>query len=144
MQRVTIPAYSGTKRTRSPPLQASQPLLHLLVKLHGQPGWVAALTPLSVVGMIMAASTALLGRLAGGGARRDAAVGAVVGGQCGEPYTANVAVAQPTAAGRVSTAWPSFALIGAYELLMRQVCHSAAGRSKLQPRTVVRSARSMT
>jgi hypothetical protein len=32
----------------------------LLVELHGQPGWVAALTPLSVDGMIVAASTALL------------------------------------------------------------------------------------
>jgi hypothetical protein len=26
--------------------------MHLLVELHGQPGWVAALTPLSVDGMI--------------------------------------------------------------------------------------------
>lgn len=34
-------------------------LLHryLLVELHGQPGWVAALTPLSVDGMLVAAST---------------------------------------------------------------------------------------
>jgi hypothetical protein len=34
--------------------------LHLLVELHGQPGWVATLTPLSVDGMIVAASTTLL------------------------------------------------------------------------------------
>jgi hypothetical protein len=34
--------------------------VHLLVELHGQPGWVAALTPLSVDGMIVAASTTLL------------------------------------------------------------------------------------
>jgi Protein of unknown function (DUF2637) len=34
--------------------------MHLLVELHGQPGWVAALTPLSVDGMIAAASTPLL------------------------------------------------------------------------------------
>ena len=34
--------------------------LHLLVELHGQPGWVAALTPLSVDGMIVTASTTLL------------------------------------------------------------------------------------
>jgi Protein of unknown function (DUF2637) len=34
--------------------------MHLLVELHGQPGWVAALTPLSVGGMIVAASTTLL------------------------------------------------------------------------------------
>jgi WD40 repeat protein len=31
--------------------------MHTLVELHGQPGWVAALTPLSVDGMIVAAST---------------------------------------------------------------------------------------
>jgi hypothetical protein len=29
--------------------------MHLLVELHGQPGWVVALTLLSVVGMIVAA-----------------------------------------------------------------------------------------
>jgi hypothetical protein len=34
--------------------------MRLLVELHGQPGWVAALTPLSVDGMIVAASTTLL------------------------------------------------------------------------------------
>jgi len=34
--------------------------MHALVELHGQPGWVAALTPLSVDGMIVAASTTLL------------------------------------------------------------------------------------
>jgi Protein of unknown function (DUF2637) len=34
--------------------------IHLLVELHGQPGWVAALTPLSVDGMIVAASTTLM------------------------------------------------------------------------------------
>jgi hypothetical protein len=34
---------------------------------------------------------------------------------------ANVAVAETTVTGRVIAAWPSFALIGSYELLMRQV-----------------------
>ena len=34
--------------------------MHMLVALHGQPGWVAVLTPLSVDGMIVAASTTLL------------------------------------------------------------------------------------
>jgi len=38
---------------------------------------------------------------------------------------ANMAVAEPTAYGRLIAAWPSFALIGAYELLMRQVRHAA-------------------
>jgi hypothetical protein len=34
---------------------------------------------------------------------------------------ANVAVAEPTMTGRLIGAWPSFSLIAAYELLMRQV-----------------------
>ncbi len=34
--------------------------MHTLVEAHGQPGWVAVLTPLSVDGMIVAASTTLL------------------------------------------------------------------------------------
>jgi hypothetical protein len=38
---------------------------------------------------------------------------------------ANVAVAEPTLLGRLITAWPSFALIGSYELLMRQIRQSA-------------------
>jgi len=40
---------------------------HQLVAGHGQPGWVAALTPLSVDGMIVAASTALLSDSRSGG-----------------------------------------------------------------------------
>jgi len=34
--------------------------MHMLVEQHGQPGWVAALTPFSVDGMIVAASATLL------------------------------------------------------------------------------------
>src|SRR5690625_5814677 len=37
----------------------------------------------------------------------------------GASLAANVAVADPTIWSRVIHAWPSFALIGAYELLMR-------------------------
>jgi hypothetical protein len=53
---------------------------------------------------------------------------------------ANVAVAQPTATGRVIAAWPSFALIAAYELLMRQVRRSAAtsGKAPLRRPQIVR------
>ena len=50
---------------------------------------------------------------------------------------ANVAVAEPTVYGRLIAAWPSFALIGAYELLMRQIRHAAAGtRSEREARVV--------
>jgi hypothetical protein len=41
--------------------------MHLLVELHGEPGWVAALAPLSVDGMIVAASTKLLADLEAAG-----------------------------------------------------------------------------
>jgi hypothetical protein len=41
--------------------------MHALVAAHGQPGWVAVLTPLSVDGMIVAASTTLLADSRSGG-----------------------------------------------------------------------------
>ena len=101
--------------------------MHDLVSLHGQPGWVAALTPLSVDGMILAASTTLLSDSRSeqrGGVLPWALL--VIGSVAS--LAANVAVAEPTATGRVIAAWPSFALIGSYELLMRQVGReSAAG-----------------
>ena len=94
--------------------------MHLLVELHGQPGWVAALTPLSVDGMIVAASTTLLAESRSGGKGGVLpwallAVGSVAS------LAANVAVAEPTLIGRVVAAWPSFALTASYELLTRQV-----------------------
>ena len=53
----------------------------------------------------------------------------VIGGVAS--LAAKVAVAEPTATGRVIAAWPSFALIASYELLMRQVRHAAeAGTSQ--------------
>jgi Protein of unknown function (DUF2637) len=102
--------------------------MHLLVEMHGQPGWVAALTPLSVDGMIVAASTALLADSRGGGRGGSLpwllpAVGSVAS------LAANVAVAEPTVTGRVVAAWPSFALIGSYELLMRQIRATATAQS---------------
>src|SRR5215470_974853 len=100
--------------------------MHLLVELRGQPGWVAALTPLSVDGMIVAASTTLLADSRAGQRGGKLPWALVVAGSAAS-LAANVAVAQPTAAGRVIAAWPSFALISAYELLMRQVRHGAEG-----------------
>jgi hypothetical protein len=105
--------------------------MHLLVELNGQPGWVAALTPLSVDGMIVAASTTLLADSRSGGRggilpRTLLASGSVAS------LAANVAVAEQTATGRVIAAWPSFALIAAYELLMRQIRRSAVASGKPQ------------
>jgi Protein of unknown function (DUF2637) len=50
--------------------------MHLLVELHGQSGRVAALTPLSVDGMIVAASTTLLAESRRGGRGRVPDMGA--------------------------------------------------------------------
>src|SRR6266516_3004965 len=107
--------------------------MHMLVELHGQPGWVAALTPLSVDGMIVAASTTLLADSRAGERGGVLPWALLVAGSVAS-LPANVAVAQPTVAGRVIAAWPSFPLIGAYELLMRQVHRSAAGGGSKQPR----------
>jgi hypothetical protein len=100
--------------------------MHMLVELRGQPGWVAALTPFSVDGMIVAASTTLLADSRSGGRGGFLPWALLVIGSVAS-LTANVAVAEPTNTGRVIVAWPSFALIGAYEMLMRQVRRSATG-----------------
>jgi hypothetical protein len=110
---------------------------HMLVELHGQPGWVAALTPFSVDGMIVAASTTLLADSRSGGRGGVLPWALLVVGSAAS-LAANVAVAEPTLTGRVIAAWPSFALIGAYELLMRQVRRSATAVARPGPRTVGR------
>jgi hypothetical protein len=109
--------------------------MHTLVAMHGQPGWVAALTPLSVDGMIVAASTTLLAE------SRSASRGGVlpwsllaVGSVAS--LAANVAVAEPTLIGRVIAAWPSFALTASYELLTRQVRRNAAPDGRENKETV--------
>jgi hypothetical protein len=113
--------------------------MHMLVARHGQPGWVAALTPLSVDGMIVAASTTLLADSRSG---RNGGVlpwALLVAGSVAS-LAANVAVAEPTLIGRVIAAWPSFALTASYELLTRQVRRSSAstnspGRNLQRPWT---------
>jgi Protein of unknown function (DUF2637) len=99
--------------------------IHVLVARHGQPGWVAALTPFSVDGMIVAASTTLLADSRTG--RRGGVLpwALLVAGSVAS-LAANVAVAEPTLIGRVIAAWPSFALTASYELLTRQVRRSSA------------------
>jgi hypothetical protein len=102
--------------------------LHVLVEQHGQPGWVAALTPLSVDGVIVAASTTLLAESRSGARGGLLPWGILVAGSVAS-LAANVAVAEPTAMGRVIAARPSFALIGSYELLMRHIRATAAAAS---------------
>ena len=112
--------------------------MHMLVELHGQPGWVAALTPLSVDGMIVAASTTLLADSRSGGRGGILPWALLVVGSVAS-LAANVAAAEPTATGRVIAAWPSFALIAAYELLMRQVRRSAPTRPDKRQQSTVRA-----
>src|SRR6266851_4665261 len=109
--------------------------MHTLVALHGQPGWVAALTPLSVDGMIVAASTTLLADSRSGSRGGTLPWALLVVGSVAS-LAANVEVAEPTATGRVIAAWPSFALIGAYELLMRQVRRSATSGTRTRDRSL--------
>ena len=79
--------------------------------------------------MIVAASTTLLAGSRAGERGGVLPWALLVAGSVAS-LAANVAVAQPTAAGQVIAASPSFALIGAYELLMRQVRRGAAGRGQ--------------
>jgi hypothetical protein len=94
--------------------------MHTLALEHGEIPWTAALIPLSVDGMIVASSMSLLLD-----SRRGIRSGALpwllllIGSSAS--LAANVAVAEPTPYGRIIAAWPSLALIGAYELLMRQI-----------------------
>jgi len=70
--------------------------MHALVELHGQPGWVAALTPLSVDGMIVAASTTLLAE-SRAGSRGGVLPWLLLAAGSVASLAANVAVAEPTA-----------------------------------------------
>jgi Protein of unknown function (DUF2637) len=106
--------------------------MHQLVAGHGQPGWVPALTPLSVDGMIVAASTSLLADSLCGGRGGLLPWALLVTGSVAS-LAANMAVAEPTATGRVIAAWPSFALISSYELLMRQIRSATGNRRASNP-----------
>ncbi|MBB6174930.1 hypothetical protein HNR23_004990 [Nocardiopsis mwathae] len=100
--------------------------MYELAQRHGEPEWRAALFPLSVDGMIVASSMALLadarqGRRGGLLPWTLLVLGSVAS------LAANIAVADPTVWSRIIHAWPSFALIGAYELLMREFRAHAHG-----------------
>jgi hypothetical protein len=99
--------------------------MHMLVARHGKPGWFAALTLLSVDGMIVAASATLLADSRSGRTGGALPWALLVAGSVAS-LAANVAVAQPTLAGRVIAVWPSFALTASFELLTRQVRRGAA------------------
>jgi hypothetical protein len=81
--------------------------------------------------MIVVASTTLLADSRGGGWGGFLPWALLVAGSAAS-LAANVAVAEPTETGRIIAAWPSFSLIAAYELLMRQARRvaEAGGRGR--------------
>jgi hypothetical protein len=99
--------------------------MHELALRHGESELGATLAPLAVDGMIVVSSMSILL------ASRSGQRGGIL------PWTllivsslaslgANVAVANPTLIARIIAAWPSFALIGAYEVLMGQIRQACA------------------
>lgn len=105
--------------------------MHELALRAGEARLTAMLIPFSVDGMILASSMSLLVDSRSG--RRGGVLPwtlLILGS--GASLAANVAAATPTLEGRVIAAWPSFALMGAYELLMRQIRHSAGDRPDVE------------
>lgn len=82
--------------------------------------WRSWLLPLSVDGMMVAASMTLLLRRRAGQSGGTLAWSALLLG-VGASLAANVAAADPTIVGRLVAAWPPVALLLSYELLLQQV-----------------------
>jgi len=82
-------------------------------------GWRAWLLPLSVDGLVVAASMGLLTRRRAGRPGGRLAWAALLGG-VGASLAANIAAAEPTVTARVVAAWPALAFAVAFELLLQQ------------------------
>jgi hypothetical protein len=78
--------------------------MHMLTLVHGESAWTAALIPLSVDGMIIASSMTLLADSRAGRAGGVLPWALLAAGSAAS-LAANVAVAEPTAYGRVIAAW---------------------------------------
>jgi len=81
--------------------------------------WRSLLLPLSVDGLVVAASMVLLTRRRAGLPGGRLAWCALLGG-VGASLAANIAAAEPTATARVVAAWPALAFAVAFELLLQQ------------------------
>ncbi len=81
--------------------------------------WRAWLLPLSVDGLVVAASMVLLAQRRAGQSGGRLAWCALLGGVAAS-LAANVAAAEPTATARVVAAWPAVAFAVAFELLLQQ------------------------
>ena len=89
-----------------------------LVRAHGESGWTGRLIPLTVDGLIYASSIVMLDA-ARRGARAPALARWLLRLGIVATLAANIAHGLGQgAAGAVVGAWPAFALVGSYELLM--------------------------
>jgi Protein of unknown function (DUF2637) len=98
---------------------ASYEHMRMLAAAAGE-DWRAWLLPLSVDGLVIAASMAMLVRRRAGEAAGPLAWLSLLLG-VGASLAANVAAAEPTVQGRLVAAWPPVALLLSYELLMQQI-----------------------
>jgi Protein of unknown function (DUF2637) len=89
--------------------------------------WRAWLLPVSVDGLVVAASMSMLVRRRAGMPVGALAWTSLLAG-VGASLAANVAAADPTMVGRVVAAWPPLALLLAWELLLQVRSPTAAGR----------------
>ncbi|MCL9762741.1 DUF2637 domain-containing protein [Frankia sp. AiPa1] len=94
---------------------------------HGEDPMSAAVLPFSVDGLIVAASMAMLADRRAGRSRSWLPYLLLVLGACAS-LVANVLHAEPTFTARIIAGWPPLALLGSYELLMRQI-HPAGRRT---------------
>lgn len=95
-------------------------------------GWRAHLLPLSVDGLVVAASMVLVTRRHAGLPGGWLAWGALCSGVV-TSVAANIAAAQPNATARLVAAWPAVAFAVAFELLLQQ---RHADRAAPRPRPV--------
>ena len=109
-----------------------------LAELAGE-GWRAWLIPVSVDGLVVAASMTMLVRRRAGLPAGVLARASLLAG-IGASLAANVAAADPTAVGRVVAAWPPVALLLAWELLM-QVRAPTRGSARTPPRFAMSNTR---
>ncbi|MPZ64551.1 MAG: DUF2637 domain-containing protein [Pseudonocardiaceae bacterium] len=100
-------------------------------------GWRSYLLPLSVDGLMVAASMVLLTRRRAGLPGGALAWCALLAG-VGASLAANVAAAEPTITARLVAAWPAVAFAVAFELLLEQRRQPAAEPAR-DPEPVVRA-----
>ncbi|WP_154676825.1 DUF2637 domain-containing protein [Parafrankia discariae] len=100
---------------------------------YGEDAMTAAVLPFSVDGLIVAASMTMLADRRAGRRRSWLSYTLLTLGACAS-LAANVLHAEPTTAARIIAGWPPLALLGSYELLMRQI-HPAGRRAARQQPT---------